>query len=141
MDGHLLLPDGVHIGFLGTRGSLRNPPYARQDADDIDGYGPEIITIGRLLVGRYRYYVHRWFSEHNQALGVIRPRVELALPGRTPRLFVVPSLGDASDYGYWDVFAFDVDETCNITLIPTNAQVLAAPPSAPLTTGLACRRS
>ena len=32
-------------------------PYAKLDTDDIDGYGPETITISQAFAGTYAYYI------------------------------------------------------------------------------------
>lgn len=37
-----------------------NPPYAALDVDDLDGLGPETVTVSKLSSGYYLYSVFNW---------------------------------------------------------------------------------
>jgi len=57
LDAYLFLPTGDTI-FFGNLGDLNNSPYAQLNEDVVEGYGPEIITISRLLSGKYTFAVN-----------------------------------------------------------------------------------
>jgi uncharacterized protein YfaP (DUF2135 family) len=60
LDSHLLTPDiegSTHHIYYGNVGSYTAVPYAKLDTDDIDGYGPETITISQAFAGTYTYYI------------------------------------------------------------------------------------
>ena len=49
--------------YFGNRGSATSPPFATLDIDVTNGFGPETITIQRLLPGQYTYAVHNFSNE------------------------------------------------------------------------------
>ena len=60
LDSHLLTPDiegSTHHIYYGNVGSYTAVPYAKLDTDDINGYGPETITINQAFAGTYTYYI------------------------------------------------------------------------------------
>jgi hypothetical protein len=60
LDSHLLTPDiegSTHHIYYGNVGSYTAVPYAKLDTDDINGYGPETITISQAFAGTYTYYI------------------------------------------------------------------------------------
>ena len=63
LDSHLRTPDiegSTHHIYYGNTGSYTVVPYAKLDTDDVDGYGPETITIGQLFTGTYTYYIRNF---------------------------------------------------------------------------------
>ena len=54
LDSHLLTPEiegqNYHISYS-NRGSANSAPYATLDTDDVNGYGPETITIKQSFSG------------------------------------------------------------------------------------------
>ena len=76
LDSHLRTPQidstNFHI-YYGNRGNVESSPFAILDVDDVDGYGPETITIKQTFNGTYLYYIHNYtggnFPESN---GVVR---------------------------------------------------------------------
>ena len=63
LDSHLLTPDiegSTHHIYYDNIGSYTAVPYAKLDTDDIDGYGPETITISQLFTGTYTYYIRNF---------------------------------------------------------------------------------
>lgn len=61
--------------FYGSPGSLTGVPYARLDTDDVDGFGPETVTIGQQIAGRYVYAVHHFSGTGTLATSVALVRV------------------------------------------------------------------
>ena len=60
LDSHLLTPDiegSTHHIYYSNVGSYTAVPYAKLDTDDVNGYGPETITISQLFTGTYAYYI------------------------------------------------------------------------------------
>ncbi len=60
LDSHLFTPyDSAsqdltyHIGF----GNKTDAVFNKLNVDNVDGYGPEIMTINQLNNGQYKYYV------------------------------------------------------------------------------------
>ena len=63
LDSHLRTPEidssTYHI-YYGSRGNIESAPYAILDVDDVDGYGPETISIKQTFNGTYLYYIHNY---------------------------------------------------------------------------------
>lgn len=115
LDSHLLTPDGGHV-YYSDKGNLLAAPYAALDVDDTDSFGPEVVTIARLMVGTYRYHVHNYTGYSGGALAASSARVELNIPGRSAELFTPPASGETSETVAWTLFELDVDARCNITV-------------------------
>ncbi|GIS04178.1 MAG: hypothetical protein CM15mP106_6250 [Candidatus Neomarinimicrobiota bacterium] len=66
MDSHLITPEidsfNFHISYS-NRGSSESAPFVVLDLDDVDGFGPETITIKKLEAGIYTYYVHQYSND------------------------------------------------------------------------------
>ena len=66
MDSHLLTPEidsaNFHISYS-NRGSSESAPFVVLDLDDVDGFGPETITIKKLVDGIYKYYIHQYSND------------------------------------------------------------------------------
>lgn len=66
LDSHLQTPNingqSYHV-YYSNRGNLEMAPYAYLDVDDVDGFGPETMTIGQLFQGTYHYYIHKYAGE------------------------------------------------------------------------------
>jgi hypothetical protein len=113
LDAHLQTPTGIRINHS-RRGSSSAPSYARLHADRRSGFGPEVISVHRLLASgerRYSYYVYNFSNERRLAGSGARVRVE----GRNGviRTFVAPTSGTGR---YWHVF----DMTSNGSVIGVN---------------------
>lgn len=72
LDAHLVGPDlsGAlfHISFRNMR-SWSGRHFL--DVDDMDGYGPETITLTRLDNGTYDFYVHDWTNQSKAGSGAL----------------------------------------------------------------------
>jgi hypothetical protein len=102
LDAHLFTAGGGHLWFA-DRGSAEKPPHITFDRDDVDGSGPETITIHRLEEG-CEYYVHGFSGK-----GSIRgSEAEVRVYGRTGLLgsFEAPESGDG---GWWYVFDMNAE--------------------------------
>ena len=66
MDSHLITPviDSLsfHISYS-NRGNSESAPFVVLDLDDVDGFGPETITIKKLDDGIYKYYIHQYSND------------------------------------------------------------------------------
>ena len=70
LDSHLLTPDiegSTHHIYYSNVVSYTAVPYAKLDTDDVNGYGPETITISQLFTGTYAYYIKN-FTGNSEGL-------------------------------------------------------------------------
>ena len=125
LDSHLWTPAGDHV-YYGNDGFLNTAPWAALDVDDVSSYGPEVITITRLMVGTYRYSVNNYSGQGSAFISASGARVELNIPGRSVELFAPPS-GDTSTTNWWNLFEFDVDASCSLTLRRVNTFTETSP--------------
>ena len=88
------------------------------DVDDVDSYGPEIITVTDFpLPGTYEYFVHHYFG--TSTISASPARVELNLGGETHIFSPVMASGFDNGYGaWWAVFRIEVDENFVPEVIP-----------------------
>jgi hypothetical protein len=130
LDSHLFTPSGSHV-YFGNDGNLVAEPFAALDVDDTSSFGPEVITLTRLMVGTYKYYVHNYSGFGAGAIGASSARVELNIPGRNAELFTPPATGETSSTEIWTLFELDVDAQCNVTVrrVPGYANAEPAPPA------------
>ena len=130
VDSHLYTPSGAHV-FFASRGSLGSEPYANLDVDDTDSFGPEIVTITRLMVGTYTYGVHNYSGETSPGMTGSPVRVELNIAGRL-QVFTLPA-GETATTKFVRLFTITVASNCSTTVTPVN-QWEANPPAAPAPT-------
>lgn len=116
IDSHIFAPDGTHV-YYAAKGSLAADPYVALDVDDVTSYGPEVVTITRLMVGTYTYATHLFAGTGTQTASPIR--VELRL-GDEVRVFT-PSAAETGSDDWWAVFRLQVDSSCNVTVVPVDA--------------------
>ncbi len=142
LDSHLLTPSGFEV-YFGRSGDLVAAPFANLDVDDTGSYGPEVITISKLMVGTYKYFVHNYTGRASNSgedrLGNSSARVELNVPNRATELYTVPTVGEDATTSYWLLFEMDVDSACNITVRRGNT-LSATPPTAASATPVYCVR-
>lgn len=115
LDSHIVAPDGTHVYFA-ARGSLTAAPYAGLDVDDVSSFGPEVVTLTRLMVGTYKYYIYNYSGYNAGPIAAASARVELNIPGRAPELFTPPSSGELASTRSWLLFELDVDLQCTVTV-------------------------
>jgi hypothetical protein len=110
LDSHLTGPTGLHVYYpSSSRGSLTVFPYAKLDTDDVDGFGPEIITITRLQAGTYRFSVHNYSGQPEGPIQGSRAVVNLVVPrSGVIRRYDVPT-SNPTNGNLWTVFELDVN--------------------------------
>lgn len=128
VDSHLYTPSGSHV-FYGNQGSLTAAPFANLDVDDVTSFGPEIVTINRLMVGTYTYGLHNFTGETSPGMTASPARVEVNVGGRT-QVFTLPP-GETATTSFVRLFTLSVDARCNATVTAVNAwqQNLPAEPA------------
>jgi len=115
LDTHIVTPSGTHV-YYAARGSLTAAPFAGLDVDDVTSYGPEVLTLTRLMVGTYKYYIYNFSGYGAGPIAAASARVELNIPGRAAELFTPPSAGETSATRSWLLFELDVDAQCTVTV-------------------------
>ncbi|MCA0175987.1 MAG: hypothetical protein LCH73_06820 [Proteobacteria bacterium] len=131
LDSHLLAPDGSHI-YYSNPGNLLSAPYANLDVDDVSSFGPEVVTLNKLMVGTYRYSVHNYSGQLDRWLSLSDARVEVNFADQPLRLYVAGA-GDSDATDWWNVLEFDVDASCNVTVRTVNSYSSTAPAVTPVT--------
>jgi hypothetical protein len=132
LDAHLIAPDGTEVYFE-REGSLSSAPFAALDVDDISSFGPEVITLSRLMVGTYKYAVVNYTGFAGGPIAASNALVDLRLPNRAPLLFNPPPTGESVATDVWTVLEMTVDAQCNVTVRPSAAYATTVPtnPSTP----------
>ncbi len=139
LDSHLLTPAGDHV-FFGNDGSLGAAPFASLDVDDTNSFGPEVITVSRLMVGTYTYYVRNYSGFGNGPISASGARVSLSISGRATELFTPPAGGENSGTNVWVLFELDVNAQCNVTVRRVPAFVASDPTPAAAANPVYCVR-
>jgi len=106
--------DEFHV-YFGNKSQVFDTQEIYLDVDDINSYGPEILTISDFpYAGRYQYIVNEFSGNSN--IQDSPTRVELNL-GSEISIFAPPS-GTPTEF--WHVFDFVVDESGTVVLEPIN---------------------
>ncbi|MEO5794656.1 MAG: carboxypeptidase regulatory-like domain-containing protein [Rhodoferax sp.] len=117
LDSHLITPSGAHV-YYSSKGALVSVPFANLDVDDTSSYGPEVVTVTKLMVGTYKYSVRNYSGYGGGPIAQSGARVEVNMPGRALQLITPPTAGESASTNYWNLFEFDVSATCVITVRP-----------------------
>ena len=113
------------VASIETFGALDVRVRDAPDVDDIDSFGPEIVTISRLARGRtYRYYVNNFSQTFTPGLTGSPVKVELTVRGQL-RTFTPPA-GEGGNL-WWSVFDLVVGPDCSITVNPIQAWSASEP--------------
>ena len=103
MDSHLLTPEVDSVNFhisYSNRGNSESAPFAVLDLDDVDGFGPETITIKKLESGLYTYFVHQYSNDGS--LNTSKGRVQIFdSPSCNGEVIDITEEGEGR---YWSVF-------------------------------------
>jgi hypothetical protein len=138
LDSHLFTPNEGHVFWDNSLGSLTAFPFAKLDVDDLVSFGPEVVTISKLMQGTYTYAVHNFSrSQSSGAPGITESpgRVELNQNGNAS-VFSPPANEGARHW--WHVFNIVVDAQCNVSVIPVDAWLDQAPAPSPAGTPAFC---
>ena len=129
LDSHLYAPDGSHV-YYSNKGALLAAPFANLDVDDTSSYGPEVVTLTKLMVGTYKYSVRNYSGQGSGLIGASGARVVLTVPGRNNELYVPPGTGESTSTEWWNLFEMDVDASCGITVRRVGSYSVNAPTAA-----------
>jgi hypothetical protein len=138
LDSHMYAPDpsgslNSHI-YYANSGTFSASPFVALDVDDTTGFGPEVVSVTRLMRNKtYRYFVHNFSQSFSPGMTGSPARVELRIGGTTPRTFTPPAAEGSSIY--WNVFDMHVNDDCSVT-VTTNGTWSAAEPAEPTAAAL-----
>lgn len=94
--------------FWGDSGRVATPPYTRWDKDDIDAYGPEVITIYRGSPGLFTLAVHHYCQPPGDGtLSTSGARVSIVLATDPANPIEITAPGGASPFDWWDIGTLD----------------------------------
>jgi hypothetical protein len=103
LDAHFMKENGYHISYRNTKVLLDG--RGELDRDDMDGYGPETITVRDIDdLGTYDFFVHDFSNKANatsSALSRSKAHVQVYGEGRLLYVFEVPQ---GSKGTKWAVF-------------------------------------
>jgi uncharacterized protein YfaP (DUF2135 family) len=139
LDSHLYTPSGAHV-YFSRKGNLLAEPFANLDVDDTDSFGPEVITLTRLMVGTYKYYVNNYSGFSSGSFTNATARVELNVPGRSAELFTPPTVDEPGSTRVWTLFELDIDAQCNVTVRRVPGFSASAPTQPATSTPQYCTR-
>jgi hypothetical protein len=115
LDSHLLTPEiegSSHHIYYSNPGRATNAPYAILDTDDVDGYGPETITIKQAFEGIYVYYIYKYSGDSKLTSSEAQINI-YDNPDCNATTISIPSEGSGR---YW--YVCDIDgSTGNLTII------------------------
>ena len=122
LDSHMTGPkaDGsrFHV-YYAADGDLANSPNCALDTDDVSSYGPEIITVTKLLPGVYRYSVHNYSGQATFKMENSGAEVNLIVaPGGIIRRYNIPTTNPGGNT--WTVFELNVDAAGNVSVTDIN---------------------
>jgi hypothetical protein len=119
MTGPLTGTSRFHVWYS-DQGSLSLSPYCSLDTDDTTSYGPEIVTVTKLVPGVYRYSVHNYSGQSSSKMessGCV-VNVVIAKSGIIRRYNIPTS--NPTNGNLWVVFEMTVDSAGNTTLTDIN---------------------
>ncbi len=92
IDAHFMKKNGYHISYHHTK--VLSDGSGELDRDDMDGYGPETITIRNIDdLGTYDFFVHDYTNRSNSALSELsnsKATVKVYAEGRLMYVFQIP---------------------------------------------------
>jgi hypothetical protein len=132
LDSHLTGPDVEHGGRFHVLWSNQNPvSYASLDVDDIDGNGPETVTVietsgGAFVPGDYHYWVYNYSNGTNGLPGdfsISGATVTIAQDAVPIAQYDVGSASGSQAQFIWYVLNFTLAEDGTITLNPVQTMM------------------
>ena len=121
VDAHLVKQGVYHISYQNMR--VWEDGVARLDRDDLDGYGPETITLRDVdNNGTYDYFLHNFTERSNaSSTGLARSKAMVKVFGND-RLMNVFDVPQGRPGIFWHVFSIRDGQ-----IIPVNQMVGSAP--------------
>lgn len=136
LDAHLSGPrpsaGRFHVYFGNTQfGEPFTSPFAILDRDDVDGNGPETISVsrdpvsGHFVPGEYRYWVHNYSGQFtaDQSFAVSNACVVVGRGGTAIQSFSVQQAQGSTASPVWFVTRATLDSVGNLTLLPAELLV------------------
>lgn len=103
LDAHFMKKNGYHLSFHHTK--VLSDGSGQLDRDDMDGYGPETITVNNVDdLATYDFFVHDFTNRQNgssRALSESKATVKVYAEGRLLYVFQIPR-GEPGNK--WSVF-------------------------------------
>lgn len=121
--------------YFGNKGTLTGLPFVNLDVDDTASFGPEVVTLAKVMQGTYVYAVHNFSGTQSPGITGSPIRVELTRDGNTS--VFAPPTGEETKV-WWHVFNIVVDAQCNVVVTPVNAWLDQAPIPSPGGTPIVC---
>ncbi len=129
LDAHLWVPQYLQNGggtshfevYYNNKGSSGVYPFAYLPSDDTDGYGPETITVYKLLSGNYYYSVKCFGECADTELKNSSAAVEFKDGAGTTYNFNAPTSGDGL---WWNVFKFTEETLTTLNNISSSSTAL-----------------
>ncbi len=132
LDSHLTakLNSGItfHV-YYGEDGSLTRAPFANLDTDDMDSYGPEVVSISKLQAGTYRYCVRHYSGDG--AISTSGAEINLVIPNIGIYKYTPPS-SQTAETDIWRVFDLVIDASGKVTAVNTINDYVEGGDSSPL---------
>jgi Carboxypeptidase regulatory-like domain len=125
VDSYLTLPTG-EVLYYSNDGNLLAAPFANLDVDDTTSFGPEVITIRKLMVGTYKYAVRNYSGTNSPGITASPAKVELTL-GSNSSVYAPPAGEPASGNTVWSVLNLTVSSNCTITVATIGSWSLVEP--------------
>ena len=129
LDAHLTGPNPggsrFHV-YWASAGSLTSAPFASLENDEVDGFGPETITITQMNAGTYRYSVHDYSNRNSTTatgLGQSGATVQVYTSAGLVQTFSVPNQAGT----LWTVFEITGTLTSPV-ITPVNTMGFASNP-------------
>lgn len=103
LDAHFVKLNGYHVSYRHTR--VLDDGSGELDRDDMDGYGPETITIRDVDdLGSYEYFVHDYTNKSNSSsTGLSRSKATVKVYGEG-RLLYIFQIPQGRPGNKWSVF-------------------------------------
>lgn len=103
LDAHFVKDGNYHISYRNTR--VLSDGTGMLDRDDMDGYGPETITVARIdFNGNYSFFVHNYSQEINAGapnISVSKATVRVYGNNKLLKTYTIPQNFDGKT---WNVF-------------------------------------
>jgi Carboxypeptidase regulatory-like domain len=125
VDSYLTLPTG-EVLYYSNDGNLLAAPFANLDVDDTSSFGPEVMTIRKLMVGTYKYAVRNYSGTNSPGITGSPTKVELTV-GSNTSVYAPPAGEPASGNTVWSVLNLTVSSNCTVTVATIGAWSLVEP--------------